>query len=68
MSHKARKDCGEVGGARPAVGSDVEELSRRGAAGLASQTKGRSRVFRDKTVYDRKRKRGGEDAEIDLGG
>jgi hypothetical protein len=30
------------------------ESAKRGAAGQANSTKGRSRVFKDKTVYDRK--------------
>lgn len=30
------------------------EFSKRGAAGIAATTKGRSRVFKDKSKYDRK--------------
>jgi hypothetical protein len=38
----------------PDVSKQIE-LSKRSAAGMASSTKGRARVFRDKTKYDRKR-------------
>lgn len=33
--------------------SIVEEMTKRGAAGIASTTKGRSRVFTSKKAYNR---------------
>lgn len=35
--------------------SQAEEMTRRGAAGLANGTAGRARVFKDKTKYDRRK-------------
>lgn len=34
--------------------SQAEEMTRRGAAGMANGTAGRARVFKDKTKYDRR--------------
>lgn len=40
---------------KPGSKTDQVERSKRGAAGQANSTKGRSRVFKDKTKYDRKK-------------